>query len=217
MTESKKAAAFFDGFAEVFDTLYEGKRSRWMQWLDRTFRSDIYIRFDRTFRAFGDLNGKTVLDIGCGSGVYAVEALRRGAQHVVAFDPAQGMLDLVRQRLQKSGVEGRCELVLGTFPDASLKPADHVIVMGVMDYIEDAEGFLRSLRPLVRQSAAVSFPSRHWLRTPLRSVRYRLRKCPVYFYSEKQVKDLGQRVGFGSVEVYKIPGAGMDYHVVLRP
>ena len=77
MPESEKAGVFFDRFAETFDTLYEGKRSRWMQWLDKTFRSDIYIRFQRTFDLFGDLANKTVADIGCGSGVYAVESLRR--------------------------------------------------------------------------------------------------------------------------------------------
>ena len=218
MSESEKASVFFDGFAEVFDTLYEGKRNRWMQWLDRTFRSDIYIRFDRTFRAFGDLGGKTVLDIGCGSGVYAVEALRRGARRVTALDPAPGMLELVRKRLQQEpGLEERCELAAGAFPGVALEPADHAIVMGVMDYIEDADAFLRALRPLVRQSAAVSFPSRHWLRTPLRKFRYAMRNCPVYFYDRKQIESLGRFAGFGAIETYKIPGAGMDFHVVFRP
>lgn len=217
MTESRKAQVFFDGFAEVFDSLYEGKRSRWMQFLDRTFRSDIYLRFARTFEVFGDLNGKAVLDIGCGSGVYAMECLRRGAARVVALDPAPGMLKLLRARLEQASLQDRCELVSGAFPEVALPAADHAIVMGVMDYVKDAEGFLRSLRPLVRECAAVSFPSKHWLRTPLRKVRYKLRSCPVYFYDERQITLLGRRAGFGTVEVYKIPGAGMDFHVALRP
>jgi cyclopropane fatty-acyl-phospholipid synthase-like methyltransferase len=217
MSESEKATVFFDRFAEVFDTLYEGKRSRWMQFLDRTLRSDVYVRFARTFEVFGDLSGKTVLDIGCGSGVYAMESLRRGAARVVALDPAPAMLALLRARLQQSGWEERCELVLGAFPDVSLQPADHAIIMGVLDYIRDAEGFLRGLRPLVRESAAVSFPSKHWFRTPLRKFRYALRNCPVYFYDEAQIAALGRRAGFSAVDVYKIAGAGMDFHVTLRP
>jgi len=217
MGETDKAKAFFDQFAEVFDTLYEGKRSCWMQLLDRKFRSDIYIRFKRTFETLGDLEGRTVLDIGCGSGVYVIESLRRGAKHVVALDVAPAMLRLVRSRLQDSGMEDRCELVLGAFPDVSLQPADCVIVMGVMDYVKNAEEFLCRLRPLVRESAALSFPSRHWLRTPLRKFRYTLRNCPVYFYDVQAIKSLAQHAGFNTSDVCKIPGAGMDFHVTLQP
>jgi len=217
MTEHDKAAVFFDRFAQTFDTLYEGRRGRLMRCIDRHFRSDIYVRFARTFEVFGDLAGKTVLDIGCGSGVYVIEALRLGAERVVALDPAPGMLELVRSRLRSAALESRCELVLGAFPEVSSQPADHAIVMGVMDYVKDAEGFLRGLRAVVRTSAAASFPSKHWLRTPLRKVRYALRSCPVYFYDPPQIEALGRAAGFHSVDIYKIPGAGMDYHVTLRP
>lgn len=217
MTESENAKIFFDRFAEVFDTFYEGKRNPWMQFIDRTFRSDIYVRFSRTFDSFGNLDGRTVLDIGCGSGVYVIEALHRGARRVVALDPAPGMLELVRGRLRQSRFEDRCDLVLEAFPGVSLQPADHAIVMGVMDYVKDVETFLRGLRPLVRKSAAISFPSKHWFRTPIRKYRYALRNCPVYFYDEAQINDLGRRAGFGTIDINKIPGAGMDFHVILRP
>ena len=217
MADSKQAGEFFDRFAEVFDTFYEGKRGKWMQFIDRNFRRDIYLRFDLTFDLFGDLKDKTVLDIGCGSGVYVMEALQRGAAHVEALDPAPAMLQLTRQRLRDAGMEERCDLILGAFPSPNLRPADHVIVMGVMDYVKDAEEFMRALRPLVLESAAVAFTSKHWFRTPLRKFRYALRRCPVYFYDEPQVRTICRRAGFGQVDVYKIPGAGMNFHVGLRP
>lgn len=217
MTDSTQAGKFFDRFAEAFDTIYGGKRSRWMQVIDRTFRGDMYVRFQRTFELFGNLEGKAVLDIGCGSGVYAMEALRRGAAHVGALDPAPAMLELLRARLRDACLENRCSLIPGAFPAPDLKPADHAIVMGVMDYVQDAEAFVRALRPLVRESAAVSFPGKHWLRTPLREFRYALRKCPIYFYDEPQILALCRRAGFAQVAVYKIPGAGLDFHVGLRP
>jgi len=34
---------------------------------------------------------------------------------------------------------------------------------------------------------------------------------------KSQIEALGHDAGFGSVDVYKIPGAGMDFHVTLRP
>ena len=101
------------------------------------------------------------------------------------------MLELLRTRLQQSGLDNRCELASGAFPDVALQPVDYVIVMGVMDYVRDAEG-LCSLRPLVRQSAAVSFPSKHWLRTPLRKVALRPAELPPLLLRRAADSDSGK-------------------------
>jgi len=217
MHSKSDAAEFFDGFAGTFDTLYDGKRNALMRWVDTHFRSDMFIRFALTFEKLGDLQGKTVLDIGCGSGPYVIEALKRGAAHVTAVDPASGMLALARRRAVQAGVAERCSLIEGFFPGVQLDAHDHIIVMGVLDYILDAQSFLSALRPLVKVSAVVSFPSQHWFRTPLRKIRYRLRKCPVYFYDAAKIRALCAVAGFKGIEVHKVPGAGMDYHVHLKP
>jgi hypothetical protein len=86
-----------------------------------------------------------------------------------------------------------------------------------MDYIADAGEFLITLAPLVKISAVVSFPSKHWFRTPFRRCRYRLRRCPIYFYDKAQIRERCSAAGFSRIEIYKIPGAGMDYHVCLKP
>jgi SAM-dependent methyltransferase len=211
------AARFFDRFATDFDTLYDGKRGPIWRWVDRRFRSDMFVRFALTFEAFGELRDKTLIDIGCGSGPYLLEALKRGATHVTGVDPAPGMLSLARTRLGDASLAGRFTLVDGLFPGVTLKPADFAMVMGVMDYVANAEGFLRALRPLVKRLAAISFPSRHWFRTPLRKARYRLRRCPLYFYDEQTINRLARGAGFGSVTIRKIPGAGLDYHACLSP
>jgi 2-polyprenyl-3-methyl-5-hydroxy-6-metoxy-1,4-benzoquinol methylase len=215
MPADRLAAEFFDSFATSFDTIYDHKRNALMRYLDRNFRSDMFIRFARTFDAFGDLHGTTILDIGCGSGPYVVEALRRGAHHVTAVDPAPKMLDLTRQRLEAGGWTHRCEIVEGLFPGVKVDPHDHVIVVGVMDYV-DAGAFLKALFPLVRKSAVLSFPSKHWFRTPFRRMRYQLRRCPVTFYDASGILQLCSAAGFENVDIYKIPGAGMDYHVCLQ-
>jgi 2-polyprenyl-3-methyl-5-hydroxy-6-metoxy-1,4-benzoquinol methylase len=216
MHQERDAAIFFNGFAETFDTIYDGKRNSFMRWVDCTLRSDMFIRYTRTFDVFGNLGGKTVLDIGCGSGPYVIEALKRGARWVTAIDPAPNMLALVRRRLEQHGLERRCTLLQETFPASTIDVHDHAIVMGVMDYVSDPASFLAALRPLVRASAALSFPSEHWIRTPLRKVRYRLRRCPVYFYDPMRIKTLCTAAGFRSIDIHKIAGAGMDYHVCLR-
>src|SRR5258707_1136047 len=93
---SSAAGDFFHGFADTFDTFYDGKRSYAMRWIDQRFRRDMFLRFAWTFEHLGDLRGKAGIDIGCGSGPYVAEAFRRGARSVTALDPAARMLELTQ-------------------------------------------------------------------------------------------------------------------------
>ena len=207
-----KVGTYFDRAATTFDTFYDGKRSRCMQWIDRKFRSDMFDRFRLTFEAIEPLKDKTVLDIGCGSGPYVVEAAKRGSRHVIGLDMASQMLELAQARARKAEVSERCEFIVGVFPeDAPRGTFDRAIVMGVMDYVPDPLKFLSTLARQVRGPAAVSFPSRHWFRTPLRRVRYWLKRCPVFFFDREQIDQLMRAAGFTGVCIVKIPGAGMDY------
>jgi len=210
-----KVGTYFSKAAVTFDTFYDHQRTALMQWVDRKFRSDIFERYHLTFEALKPLNDRTVLDIGCGSGPYVVEAARRGSKRAMGFDMAQGMIDLARQHATTAGVADKCEFLLGTFPqDSPQETFDYAIVMGVMDYIADPLAFLSALAKRVRLRAVLSFPSKHWFRTPLRKVRYWLKRCPVYFYDSPQIKSLMQNAGFSKINVEKIPGAGMDFVVI---
>ena len=136
---------------------------------------------------------------------------------MVGLDPAPGMLALTRRRINGFGQLDKVTLLEGCFPEVRpIGTFDFAIVMGVMDYVADPVSFLRGLRELVSGTAAVSFPSTHWFRTPLRQVRYRLRNCPVYFYDEPLIRSLGRQARFSITDIVKIPGAGMDYHVCLK-
>lgn len=214
--EGQKVGAYFDKAAGTFDTFYDHKRSLFMQWVDKKFRSDVFKRYSLTFETIKPLEGKTVLDVGCGSGPYVVEAARRGAKRVAGLDMAQAMLDLGHRRADAAGVANKCEFILGTFPqDSPQETFDYAIVMGVMDYIADPLVFLSTLAQRVRLCAVLSFPSKHWFRTPLRKVRYWLKRCPVYFYEPLQIEKISETAGFSKTEIKKIPGAGMDYFVTL--
>jgi len=217
MSPLDNAANFFDGFADKFDTLYGGKRNWLMRWLDSKFRSDIYVRFEMTFELLHDFDGKSVIDIGCGSGPYITEAIKRGASHVIGMDPAKKMLDLAKDRVNQLGMSNRVSFIESYFPtNVAIEKSDFAIVMGVMDYIEDAISFLRSLKEVFSEKAVISFPSRHWFRTPLRQIRYKLRRCPVFFYHLPEIEQLIFEAGFRKFDIRKIPGAGMDYVVCLN-
>lgn len=211
---SQKVGIYFDKAATTFDTFYDRKRSLLMQWVDKVFRSDMFERYRLTFEALEPLSGKTVLDVGCGSGPYSVEAARRGSKRVLGLDIAKKMIDLANQRAVAAGVTDKCEFLLGSFPKNSpAETFDYAIVMGVLDYISDPSAFLSALTQRVRKRAVLSFPSKHWFRTPLRRIRYQLKKCPLYFYDSTQIKELMKAAGFSNIKVKKIHGAGMDFVV----
>ncbi len=214
----ERAGRFFHGFADTFDSLYDGRRGAVWRLIDSTFRRDIIERFRLTFDRLGDLANKTVLDVGCGSGVYMREALARGAARVIGVDAAPRMLELAAQRLDAAGHQGRYELVQGNFPlGKPLDRADCAIVMGVMDYVADPVPFCRALAAQLSGGlAAISFPSRHWLRSPIREVRYRMRNCPIYLYERGDIERVLKDAGVTTVHIEKIRGAGQDFHVVCR-
>ncbi|MEX2113423.1 MAG: methyltransferase domain-containing protein [Pirellulales bacterium] len=205
-------------FAGALATFDDGRHSPAWHCFDRRFRHDTFERFALTFERLGDVSGRRGLDVGCGSGHYIAEALRRNARHMVGIDPALGTLELARQRLESLGQIDQVELIVGYFPDSLPTGAfDFAIVMGVLDYVAEPVSFLRALRQVVNGRIVVSFPSKHWLYSPLRKLRYRLRSCSVYFYDEPAIRSIAERAGFGSIDVVKIDGAGLDFHACLAP
>jgi ubiquinone/menaquinone biosynthesis C-methylase UbiE len=212
----KKVSTYFDRASATFDTFYDDKRSAFMQWVDRKFRSDVFERYFQTFENLDPLTDKRVLDIGCGSGPYVAEAAKRGAKRVVGLDMAAGMLDLGRKRVASAGTSDKCEFILGTFPQNSPDETfDYSITMGVMDYIASPLSFLEELAKVVECKSVLSFPCNHWFRTPVRKFRYWVKRCPVYFYEPEKIEEMAIAAGFSRVNIHKMPHAGMDYFVTL--
>lgn len=200
---------YFDKHAERFDSIYhegaplERAMNRWL-------RKAIYERFVITFERSEPLAGKTVLDIGCGSGRYAVEFAKRGAARVVGVDYAPGMLALAREYAKREGVDARCEFKEGDFTTATLEEKfDVVIAIGVFDYQDQPAAFMRRMRERARGKVIASFPGRSLIRMPLRKLRYWWSDCPVLFYRHEEVQALGE--GFKSVEIVPITSSGTGF------
>lgn len=60
------------------------------------------------FSILGDVRGATVLDLYCGTGALAIEAVSRGARDATLVDIHTG---LVRRNVSELGVGDRCEIV----------------------------------------------------------------------------------------------------------
>ena len=90
-----------------------------------------------------DLKGRSVIDYGCGSGVWAVAALKLGAAEVVAVDHDPQALLATRENARRNGVAERLR-VQG--PDASVKKgADLVLANILANVLVDLASLLTSL------------------------------------------------------------------------
>jgi putative methylase len=67
----------------------------------------------------GDIEGKTVLDLGCGSGRLAIGAALVGAAKVVGIDVDEGSIKLAKENAEAADVD--VEFVLGDIADFSGK------------------------------------------------------------------------------------------------
>jgi magnesium-protoporphyrin O-methyltransferase len=75
-----------------------------------------------------DLRGRRLLDAGCGTGAFAVEAARRGA-NVVAIDLSPTLIGLARSRAPSEWGAGSVEFLSGDMLSAALGDFDHVVAM----------------------------------------------------------------------------------------
>ncbi|QGU33842.1 magnesium protoporphyrin IX methyltransferase [Thermochromatium tepidum] len=75
-----------------------------------------------------DLSGKRLLDAGCGTGMLAVEAARRGAE-VVAIDVAPTLIEIARERLPADLGPGSVAFLAGDMLDPAHGQFDHVVAM----------------------------------------------------------------------------------------
>ena len=62
------------------------------------------------------LDNRTVLDIGCGSGVLAIAAVKLGARFAIGIDIDPDALENARENVELSGVTERVRFEQGGFP-----------------------------------------------------------------------------------------------------
>jgi 2-polyprenyl-3-methyl-5-hydroxy-6-metoxy-1,4-benzoquinol methylase len=185
----------FEWDAGNFSAIYSGS-SFTGRWFQRLFRKAIFVRYDVAMTESGDVQGKSILDIGCGSGVYCIELAKRGAKRVLGIDFSDSMLAIAREAARKDGVADRIEFIRGEFTghDFGNEKFDVSIAMGVFDYLEDPAPFLTKMSTVTSGKVLASFPRYSLLRGTARRLRYRLsRRGDVFYYTPDEVDGLAER------------------------
>ena len=212
METTTRTASFFDAYAKDFNAIYGNENTLVNGVVNKLFRKSMMLRYEKSLAGCQPVQGKTVIDIGCGPGHYAVALAAQGASRVLGVDFAPGMVDIARKRAESAGVTDRCTFTLGDFLEVSGdEKFDYAIVMGFMDYIEDAGALMRKVLGVCRGKAFFSFPADGGPLAWQRRLRYRSR-CALYMYTEPQIRSLVSALGVKSSSIEPI---SRDFFVTL--
>lgn len=200
--ELVKQKDYWDKEVADFDSIYSHGKSKFSNWVDATFRWDIYARFDYTMEHARPIEGRSFLDVGCGTGRYALEFARRGARQVVGIDIAARMVQVSEVRAREQGLSEHCTfIVTDPLTYQPVSRSDVCIAMGLFDYIREPLPVMRKMREVVNDRAIMSLPRLWTWRAPVRRVRLALRGCPVFFYTKERIDLLLRQAGFSRYEL----------------
>jgi 2-polyprenyl-3-methyl-5-hydroxy-6-metoxy-1,4-benzoquinol methylase len=215
-TVEDKVRDHFDDDAKRFDSIYKAHKSLIGRFVDDFWRGVVQKRLELNVERLRPLQGKLILDVGCGSGRFCIAFAREGAAKVVGVDFAKSMIDIAEELARQAGVASRCDFRVGLFPDAisnSEGPFDASTANGFFDYIAEPIPIISKMRELTSGQMILSFPKAVEWRVPARRWRFWLRGTPLFLYTKKNVKNILAEAG---VTRYEWINLDRDYLIVAR-
>lgn len=215
MSVEEKVRGHFEADAVRFDAIYDDRKGIVANFVDTVWRGVVRRRFDLTLQLLQPFDGKAILDVGCGSGRYCLAYAERGAARVVGIDFASAMIELANQGARQRQVQDQCEFRVGTFPQAiaASDRFDACTAMGFFDYVPDPVPLIERMRQLTTGLVVMSFPKAREWRVPVRKLRFWLRGCPLFLYTEGQLRDILSRAG---ITQYQWIELDRDYVIAAR-
>ncbi len=200
--ELKNVELFFDGYSSDFDTIYDDKSNNFIQRLiNKHLRYSMFNRYQLTIdKIKKDENSENILDIGCGTGRYSFK-LAQMNKKILGIDVADTMIKNAKE-INQSNLD-RCTfetIDYLNFSEKNTKLFDYAILMGFFDYIEEPIKIYNCLKKDTKISLA-SYPKKYHYLTPQRYIKYNLRRCPIFFYTKKQIVSLMEMVGAKSYQI----------------
>ena len=195
----KTAGQFFDSYAQGFDAIFTNRGPFFRRAINKFFRRSTRLRYLKTLESCQPIAGKTVIDIGCGPGYYAIALAKRGARKVLGIDLSSTMIALAKEQAKQAGVEDRCDFIVEDFASYPIQEKfDCAIAQGFMDYVSKPKETIEKILSITTSKAFFSFPKDGGFLAWQRKVRYKW-KCDLFMYNREQLNEL-----FGRWEEKKV-------------
>ena len=210
---------FFDDYAAPFSKISGSisgyyNKEEFSSLITRFLRNSMSKRYFYTIDNIARSESSSLLDIGCGPGDYSLALRERGICNTLAIDFSKKMVELARSTEIKRFGDSLITWTVGDYLDINIeKKYDASIVVGVMDYIENPENFVKKVIGDTDKISIISFPKKFHILSIQRKIRYK-NKCYLRFYSRKQLQKLFSR--FNENYEIQIHNFGRDYIVRIQ-
>ena len=98
---------------------------------------------------WNEIDGKVVVDFGCGQGAEAIEFAKRGAERVYGIDVLDRWLAIADEQARKSGCRN---VVFGKTP---AEPADVIVSIDSFEHFADPLGILETMATMLKPGGCV--------------------------------------------------------------
>jgi SAM-dependent methyltransferase len=142
------------------DTRRFGFGKNWQRFIEKNFneeRIEISRKHILGFLKMNSLEGRYFLDVGCGSGLHSLGALRAGAEKIVSFDLDIDCVQTTEKLREFSGSPRHWTVSQGSILDedfiAGIGPADIVYSWGVLHHTGDMWKAIENTANLMRDNS----------------------------------------------------------------
>jgi SAM-dependent methyltransferase len=139
-----------------FAALYRASIGR----LERKLMAERYARTMRFLDTYVK-PGIVFNDLGCGTGIFTVQALRRGAV-VNAIDFAEGSIRATRRNVEAHAPDARADFIVADVSRDPLPKSNVSLAMGLSPYVADLDKFLENVLQSTDLLCCLYVDPRHW-------------------------------------------------------
>ena len=196
--DADRARSYFEKLAPEYDRAFRWQgRGALNALVNRTFRSTTFeqrMRMLESLFAELGLEGKGVLDLGCGSGQVTELVASLGAR-VHAVDISPRMIEIARQSVERAGLADRVTFEQGDVTSLPLSERDVVMLIGVVEYYRDAASLIERAARAARGTLVVAHTNRVAYRMLLRRLLFWLDGSNLYFHPMEDVIGAAESAG----------------------
>ena len=197
--EVRTAHRYFGSFADDYHRAFDGGGANPLHHaINRLFRRKTFVRRTERIRellADYGVAGKTVLDLGCGSGEVSIVAAQLGAT-VIGLDIVDDMVAIARDTAAAAGVADRTTFRVANIVDGPLPRADVTMMVGVIEYYSDLEAILGKACAATEGLLVIVDTRGPLWRRSLRRVPARMKHFYLYYRDPAAVAAIVERHGF---------------------
>jgi SAM-dependent methyltransferase len=174
--------------------------------------SSLQFRFEKTAELIKPhLDGKKILDIGCGTGIFYNELQDTNLAHYYGIDFAENAILEGKKKIEGTEKEKKCSLFTGSIADFDFPECDVIIALGVLEWLENDEietlfkkTYPRKfLFPIAEKRVSIT----RWIHSIYVFFSYGWKSqgyVPIYHTTGEIIK-IAESVGYKDIKIYRHP------------